>query len=773
MKKNNSDSHLDSKISNFENINFDQNNQNTLNKHSIYSWGFGKYGQIGQKLVNYSLIPLKINFDSEEITKIYCGEAHSSLLSKKGNIYMFGKNIFGQLGLKHNNYIFIPTLLNINSIKIKKVSLGGEHSLILSDNKILFSFGLNYFGQLGLGDNQNRNIPTKVNINIDNDDYIKDFKAGSQFSIILTNKNLIFSCGFSKTNATGFGICEDINFFSLVNVNLQNENEIIFNKIRTGTNHTLILYENYKKFIIFGIGDVLKFNDITSFELKNIINNNNSKSNFIKNIKIGDDFIILLTNEGKIYSMGLNNKGQLGLGNYENSLKFNEIKLNEKVKKIKVGYEFSFILTENYKLFGFGSNEYGQLCSKEKEIFNEPTLIHNFQNLKMNFKLNCGGYHCLSLINNNNNIDLITYFNHFNNNKENNSLINNLNTNIENDLPLINNKLNNFKKAKDTYNELTIKNSILEKQIEKLKEKEKNLGVIPKNDLSSYCRNFSNDFEIDLKEIYFDESIPDIGKGTFGEVKRGIWRGEEVAVKFLKTAMLTSKESIKNFVDECNIMKHLHHPNILLFMGANTKGPDYFVVSEYCPNGNLFELLHMNQNHVLHYDDIRRIALQIAYGINYLHSYKPPILHRDLKSMNVLLDKNFQVKLADFGNTKKLDVQMTKQKGTFQWMAPEVIKGKDYTEKSDVFSFGIIMNELVTRVPPYQGTDKRDVARKVVNNPDYRPPLNKKVPKDWADLMKRCYEHDDKKRPTFNEIIECLKKANLSSRAIMVGGKNN
>ena len=95
---------------------------------------------------------------------------------------MFGKNIFGQLGLKHNNYIFIPTLLNINSIKIKKVSLGGEHSLILSDNKILFSFGLNYFGQLGLGDNQNRNIPTKVNINIDNDDYIKDFKAGSQFN---------------------------------------------------------------------------------------------------------------------------------------------------------------------------------------------------------------------------------------------------------------------------------------------------------------------------------------------------------------------------------------------------------------------------------------------------------------------------------------------------------------------------------------------------------------------------------------------------------------
>ena len=118
------------------------------------------------------------------------------------------------------------------------------------------------------------------------------------------------------------------------------------------------------------------------------------------------------------------------------------------------------------------------------------------------------------------------------------------------------------------------------------------------------------------------------------------------------------------------------------------------------------------------WEEVRRIALEIAYGVNYLHSYNPPILHRDLKSMNVLLDSNYQVKLADFGNTKLLDVQMTKQKGTFQWMAPEVIKGNVYTEKSDVYSFGIIMNELATRTPPYQGVDKKEVARKVAKDPE-------------------------------------------------------
>jgi mitogen-activated protein kinase kinase kinase 9 len=274
-------------------------------------------------------------------------------------------------------------------------------------------------------------------------------------------------------------------------------------------------------------------------------------------------------------------------------------------------------------------------------------------------------------------------------------------------------------------------------------------------------------FEITLSELDIDENS-EIGKGTFGEVRKGIWRGEEVAIKFLKSSMLSSQESIKSFIDECNIMKNLHHPNILLFMGACTKGPEFFVVTEYCENGNLFELLHINQSQKFTYEDVRRIALEIAFGVNYLHSFKPPILHRDLKSMNVLLDRNLQVKLADFGNTKYLDIQMTKQKGTFQWMAPEVIKGNVYTEKSDVFSFGIIMNELVMRIPPYQGKDKKEVARKVVRNPDYRPNIGKKVPKEWIDLMVKCYAHDEKKRPGFNEIIDCLKKMKLPKEFIYV-----
>ena len=86
------------------------------------------------------------------------------------------------------------------------------------------------------------------------------------------------------------------------------------------------------------------------------------------------------------------------------------------------------------------------------------------------------------------------------------------------------------------------------------------------------------------------------------------------------------------------------------------------------------------------------MALEIAKGVNYLHSFNPPILHRDLKSLNILLNKNLEVKIADFGWARLRNVHMTRLRGTFQWMAPEVILKDNYTEKADVYSFGIILS---------------------------------------------------------------------------------
>ena len=129
-------------------------------------------------------------------------------------------------------------------------------------------------------------------------------------------------------------------------------------------------------------------------------------------------------------------------------------------------------------------------------------------------------------------------------------------------------------------NELNVKRNLIKEKMKEIKEKSKSLGVVPPNELSSYSRGFENNFEIALDELEFDEENSEIGKGTFGDVLRGTWRGEEVAVKFLKGSMSDSPESVKQFIDECNILKNLHHPNILLFMGACTTGPQYFFVTQ-------------------------------------------------------------------------------------------------------------------------------------------------------------------------------------------------
>ena len=285
-------------------------------------------------------------------------------------------------------------------------------------------------------------------------------------------------------------------------------------------------------------------------------------------------------------------------------------------------------------------------------------------------------------------------------------------------------------------------------------------SITPSPDLIG-SRGFENDFEIDPENL---ELLEVIGKGTFGEVYKGIWRKEFIAVKFLKEDMQNSSENTKSFIDECNLLKNLRHPQILLFMGASTKTKNLCIVTEFCENGNLFDLLHIHRTIALNWEDKRRIALEIAQGINYLHSFKPPILHRDLKSMNVLLDKYFQVKIADFGSTKFLEAHMTKQKGTFQWMAPEVIKNSNYTEKADVFSFAIILNELATRQPPYYGVDKKVVAQNVSSKTDYRPSVPKNVPKEYVELMSKCWEYNPNKRPSFNDIIDTLNKMKLKEK---------
>jgi len=255
--------------------------------------------------------------------------------------------------------------------------------------------------------------------------------------------------------------------------------------------------------------------------------------------------------------------------------------------------------------------------------------------------------------------------------------------------------------------------------------------------------------EIDFKEITLEKQI---SEGGYGLIYKGRWRETVVAVKMLKMDM--KEEHVRDFIYECYTMESLRHPNIVMFLGACTKPPNLAIVLEYCSRGSLWSILQ-NPDLKLSWDDRRRMAMDAARGVNYLHSFPTPVLHRDLKSLNLLLDENFRIKVADFGWTRTMASTMTGKIGTYQWMAPEVISGHNYTEKADVFSFGIVLWEIASREPPYRNINGVQVSIEVVQN-DLRPNIPKKTPEMFVRLMRRCWDRDPNKRPTFIEIIKEL-----------------
>lgn len=655
----------------------------------------------------------------------------------------------------------------------------------------------------------------------------------------------------------------DINIFKHIDFNIPFKEGI--DKISAGVYHTGCVVDKEKVYL-WGRATAINFDVPTLCNLDSGLSpaklNKNKSLTAVKELKIGNDFVMVVTKKNEIFMMGSNSKGQLGLKNVSQTIVFEKLNLlsstenndtkNDntstngsnipyKIKHADLGFEFALVVIEyeskdnelgSNEVYGWGSNEYGQLGLSDIDFVRSPTYIPNLSCMN---KISCGGYHCLGIE--------ITHISQeeaqqqklesskkdmnklkegrsqprFNNRPGSMGFANNdedskidpaitppkqikkrelsvdaikcqekqtsgkncvenamiMMKNILEVMPLSSTLKNDYRFIKEKnqiISELNSKSKQLEdifrrneQKIEELKKQEKELSQrvdVKKDDKDDpeMSRGFTNSFEILKSEI---QTVEEIGKGTFGVVYKGLWRKEMVAIKVIRAEFLSQEDSIKSFHEECMFLKNLRHPNVLLFMGACTKGPDYFIVTEMCENGNLFDLLHMKKFVPISWDDKRRLALEICYGMNYLHSFKPPILHRDLKSMNILLNKFWQVKLADFGNTRFLETHMTKQKGTFQWMAPEVICNTTYTEKADVFSFGIIMAELMSRTAPYYGIEKKVVAQSVASKPNYRPQILSNCPKDWQILMKRCWDHSPLKRPNFNEIIEMLLKANL------------
>ncbi|CAM0944217.1 unnamed protein product [Alopecurus aequalis] len=262
------------------------------------------------------------------------------------------------------------------------------------------------------------------------------------------------------------------------------------------------------------------------------------------------------------------------------------------------------------------------------------------------------------------------------------------------------------------------------------------------------------EFEMQLEEIAIGERI---GLGSFGEVYRGEWHGTEVAVKkFLQQDI--SSDALEEFRAEVRIMKRLRHPNVVLFMGAITRVPNLSIVTEFLPRGSLFRLIHRPNNQL---DEKRRLrmALDVARGMNYLHNCTPVIVHRDLKSPNLLVDKNWVVKVCDFGLSRMKNNTFLSSRstaGTAEWMAPEVLRNEPSDEKCDVFSYGVILWELCTLQQPWEGMNAMQVVG-AVGFQSRRLDIPDNVDPAVADIILRCWQTDPRARPSFAEIMAALK----------------
>lgn len=258
-----------------------------------------------------------------------------------------------------------------------------------------------------------------------------------------------------------------------------------------------------------------------------------------------------------------------------------------------------------------------------------------------------------------------------------------------------------------------------------------------------------------------------ISAGSCGEVFKASWLGTTVAVKRIFRSLLHEK-ALDEFEAETNILKRVRHPNIVLFLGISTSqgngttGDELCLVTEFMSRGSLYHVL-MDPSVKMDTYTMINIACDAAKGMNYLHKHNPPIIHRDLKSQNLLVDDFLNVKVTDFGLAKYLNNSDDNNDtfcGTLPWTAPEIFSAKGYTVKADVYSFGIVLWEIMTRSAVYKGMNKPDIIMGVTKG-TLRPPIPPYCHPDIAKLMVQCWDQNPDNRPTFEEIVQRLEEIRL------------
>ncbi|XP_042593257.1 mitogen-activated protein kinase kinase kinase 9 [Cyprinus carpio] len=305
---------------------------------------------------------------------------------------------------------------------------------------------------------------------------------------------------------------------------------------------------------------------------------------------------------------------------------------------------------------------------------------------------------------------------------------------------------------------------------------EDRVGIFPSNYVSSNgisekIRDTPEDYgdysmpqlhllQIDFSELALEEMI---GVGGFGKVYRAIWKGMEVAVKAARRDPDEDvSQTLESVRQEAKLFAMLRHPNIMGLLGVCLQEPNLCLVMEYARGGPLNRALAGKR---IPPHTLVDWAVQIARAMLYLHSQAiVPVIHRDLKSSNILILErvenddlsNKTLKVTDFGLAREWH-RTTKMSaaGTYAWMAPEVIRSSTFSKGSDVWSYGVLLWELLTGEVPFRGIDGLAVAYGVAMN-KLSLPIPSTCPEPFARLMEDCWNVDPHARPPFTSILDQL-----------------
>lgn len=271
-----------------------------------------------------------------------------------------------------------------------------------------------------------------------------------------------------------------------------------------------------------------------------------------------------------------------------------------------------------------------------------------------------------------------------------------------------------------------------------------------------------------------------LGRGGYGIVYKGILTDERVVA--IKKSKLIAENQIEQFINEVVILTQVNHRNVVKLLGCCLETEVPLLVYEYVAHGTLFQYIHKGgEMPWLSWENRLRIACETAGALSYLHSSATmPVIHRDVKSANILLDENYVAKVSDFGASRLVPLDQSQVttliKGTFGYLDPEYLQTSLLTEKSDVYSFGVLLAELLTGKEPHCAggiQEERSLAMyfttSVKKNRLFQI-LDPRVIKEGtleqleavAELVKRCVNMNGEDRPTMKEVtreLEGLKKS--------------